>query len=239
MELEQHPVTADGLTLMRAFIAKNSLRFADFVQVWNEHKFYYVYWVGVENSVKIEMTETMLRLGAHWFLTEEEFFTKLSGLYFLYAVYFAQPCSPKSQIRVTPDQWKIVDPMHREMITAEHWDAAYVLCQLRAASAFSICYSPRLLSLGPAIKGGPTSEMVAIVQDSHRAVCDILRSTPTNLLMEYYQRKQELELCLPPQLLNRPSLIQDIEKVLEDMGANNSSGLLGSVQSGVECTPEK
>lgn len=44
MELEQHPVTADGLTLMRAFIAKNSLRFADFVQVWNEHKFYYVYW---------------------------------------------------------------------------------------------------------------------------------------------------------------------------------------------------
>lgn len=24
-----------------------------------------------------------------------------------------------AQIRVTPDQWKIVDPMHREMITAE------------------------------------------------------------------------------------------------------------------------
>lgn len=47
------------------------------------------------------MTETMLRLGAHWFLTEEEFFTKLSGLYFLYAVYFAQPCSPKSQVRVS------------------------------------------------------------------------------------------------------------------------------------------
>eukprot|EP00731_Ephydatia_muelleri_P026326 Em0018g426a len=226
---------------MRAFVSKNSLRFADFVQVWNEHKFYYVYRVGVEGNVKTEMTDMMLRLGAHWFLTEVEFYTKLAGLYFMYAVYFAQPCSPKCQIRVTSDQWKMIDPMHQEMIAATHWDAVYVLCQLRAASAFTICYSPRLLSLGPAIKGGPTSEMVGIVQDSHRAVCDILRSTPTNLLMEYYQRKQELELCLPPQLLSRPTLIQDIEKVLEDMGgvSSSSSSLQGSVQSGQRCTPEK
>lgn len=55
MESEQHPVTADGLTLMRAFIAKNSLRFADFVQVWNEHKFYYVYWSATSTHVPMAL----------------------------------------------------------------------------------------------------------------------------------------------------------------------------------------
>lgn len=222
MESVQHPVIADGLTLMRAFTAKSSVKFADFAQVWNEYKFYYVYWVGFESSLKSEMTDLMLRLGVQSFLTEEEFFKKLSGLYFMYAIYFTQPCSPKSQIRVTVDQWNMIAPLHQELMTANYCDAAYVLCQLRTVSAFIVCFSPRLLSLGPAVKGGLTSEIAGAIEDSHRAACDLLRSTPTNLLMEYYQRKLEMEICLPPQLLTRPSLQQDIDRLLEELGPTSN-----------------
>ena len=40
----RNPVAADGRTLLAAFSKKQSVKFTDFRDTWNEMQFCYVYW---------------------------------------------------------------------------------------------------------------------------------------------------------------------------------------------------
>ena len=42
--VSRNPVLADGRALLSAFIQKQSVKFSDFRDSWNEMQFYCVYW---------------------------------------------------------------------------------------------------------------------------------------------------------------------------------------------------
>ncbi|NXL89280.1 SNPC1 protein, partial [Alectura lathami] len=93
-----------------------------------------------------QITKKTLELVQQYFLPPYAFQIRVGALYLLYGLYNTQLCEPKQKIRIALKDWPEVQRFLQDLISSQHYDAAYVFRTLRLARAFHFTAMPKLLN---------------------------------------------------------------------------------------------
>uniref|UniRef100_A0A914W2N0 snRNA-activating protein complex subunit 1 n=1 Tax=Plectus sambesii TaxID=2011161 RepID=A0A914W2N0_9BILA len=134
-------VRTDVDKLLKQFVAKESLRYMVFVQVFREAKFSAIY-TGRQSEAELrEFEERLLSLALTHALPGKSTMIqdRIAGIYLLYALYYLQPADFRMKIRIIPDQLvELHDFMEQRIKPERHLDTLYCLFRLFSENAFVI-----------------------------------------------------------------------------------------------------
>ncbi|CAK9304120.1 unnamed protein product [Gordionus sp. m RMFG-2023] len=75
-----------------------NIRFAIFLQLWNDRKFYKIFDGRESLREKLKFIEECLKISLEFFLNQGNFQTQISGLYLSYCLYNCQTQTPKLKV---------------------------------------------------------------------------------------------------------------------------------------------
>lgn len=150
--LPQHLTTntpglkADCETLLSRFQDTDSVRFEAFSSLWRDMKFSTIFYGKLGKLELNKFTREALATASQYFYPPYTFQIRVGALYLLYSLYNTQVCEPKQKIRIALRDWKEVLKFQEELINAQHFDAAYILRNLRVSKAFHYTAMPKILT---------------------------------------------------------------------------------------------
>ncbi|XP_075782483.1 snRNA-activating protein complex subunit 1 [Pelodiscus sinensis] len=136
----------DCEALLRSFLETDNVRFEVFSGLWRDRRFHTIFHGQTRPLEKNKFTQKALDLALRYFLPPYSFQIRVGALYLLYGLYSTQLCKPKQKIRIALKEWFEVQKFQQDLITAQHYDAAYIFRKLRLDKAFHFTAMPRLLS---------------------------------------------------------------------------------------------
>ncbi|XP_053545080.1 snRNA-activating protein complex subunit 1 [Bombina bombina] len=129
-------------TLLGRFQEVDSVRFEDFSEIWRDMKFSTIFYGGMRSVEMNRFTREALSVACFYFLPPYTFQIRVGALYLLYGLYSTQLCQPKQKIRIALKDWTEVEAFHRDLLSAQHFDAAYIFRQMRLCRAFHFTAMP-------------------------------------------------------------------------------------------------
>ncbi|OQV18129.1 hypothetical protein BV898_07716 [Hypsibius exemplaris] len=141
----------DVATLVATFTQKDSLRFEDFVAVWEEMKFGFI-WGGIAPGVRgltelYEFAEKCFREAVMLCLKPNDPITRVAGIYLLYSLYISRPLHCHAKIRIHPvSEMLPIATFIDELKEENHLKPVYCFVDLHEQSAF--CYTLTAYEMG-------------------------------------------------------------------------------------------
>lgn len=230
-------VKTDCQNLLKKFIATKSVRFKEFVKIWQDMKFSCIY-CGQESFAELyEFIEEVLKIAKEFFLPPNPLQTRLCGLYLLYGLYYKQPTIEDGdylvKIRLNFKEWQDSYNLMKLVCDEQHYDALFIFNKLLAENAFHFCAMPREYGLEKSMRKylersntanedlSQKSELVSLEESG------ILNSLD-QVSKKYYQIKcklsSESKQNKPNQLLDyaSPAVADDIRKMLAAVTSGSS-----------------
>ncbi|XP_005986470.1 snRNA-activating protein complex subunit 1b [Latimeria chalumnae] len=136
----------DYEALLSRFQQLDTIRYEEFTAIWREMKFSTIFCGKIGNMEKNKFTREALSIASEYFLPPYTFQIRVGSLYLLYGLYNTQPCQPKQKIRIALKDWDTVLKFQNDIVSAQHYDAAYIIRKLRTDKAFHFTAMPKLLS---------------------------------------------------------------------------------------------
>nr|XP_037285254.1 snRNA-activating protein complex subunit 1-like isoform X1 [Rhipicephalus microplus] len=124
-------------TLLRKFMAEESIRYSTFSKVWKAMKFSLVFCGRKDQELRLFFEEIAAIILQLWAPTCS-FREKVFGLYMLYGVYASQPILPKLKIRLRLADWEQSEVVLRIATREQHLDICYILYRMRLEHCFHI-----------------------------------------------------------------------------------------------------
>ncbi|CAN8021613.1 hypothetical protein HPB47_008557 [Ixodes persulcatus] len=122
--------------LLGKFMAKNTVRYVDFAELWREHKFSLIFSGRKDQRELRYMIEEMMPIILKLWIPTSTFPEKLFALYMLYAFYEVQPIEPKLKIRVKLSHWNMMEEILQQSKKEQHLDVCYIICRMRVTCCF-------------------------------------------------------------------------------------------------------
>ncbi|KAM8921280.1 snRNA-activating protein complex subunit 1 [Pelodytes ibericus] len=141
-----HGLKVDCETLLSRFQEMDSVRYEDFLEIWRDMKFSHIFLGGMRNLERNEFTKEALSIASLYFLLPYTFQIRVGALYLLYGLYNLQHCQPKQKIRIALKDWTEIERFQKDLISAQHLDAAYIFRQMRLSRAFHFTAMPTFLT---------------------------------------------------------------------------------------------
>ncbi|CAK9304119.1 unnamed protein product [Gordionus sp. m RMFG-2023] len=117
-----------------------NIRFAIFLQLWNDRKFYKIFDGRESLREKLKFIEECLKISLEFFLNQGNFQTQISGLYLSYCLYNCQTQTPKLKLRFTLQHMQILPNFIEKLVTQHHHDTLYILYQLFSTGAIDFVF---------------------------------------------------------------------------------------------------
>ncbi|XP_071439714.1 snRNA-activating protein complex subunit 1 [Hetaerina americana] len=136
-------VRADCEKLLSEFIAKNSLRFDDFVEVWQKMSFSLIYCGRKTFSELVEFTEEVLQITKTFMFPPHSLQMRAGGVYLSAGLYYKQPTSGLVKIRITYEDLEHLNPFLEQLREEGHYDVLYMFSKMLAENALLFTLSPR------------------------------------------------------------------------------------------------
>lgn len=201
----------DVLQLVRRFAERETFKFDAFQTEWTRLKFYSYHAIGRDGVIRTRQLEVLLNVVTELVTdTNSTLVQRVGGVYTWYSLYYTQP-STTVKIRLSIEDWKVVEGLHADFRAAGHRDADFILCNLKSFAAFYVCVSRKKLCIGHTdlspeqllkakemkrtSSGGTLMKKIQDCQES---------------LTHYQTLKESLSDHLPPQLLLGASLLDSI-----------------------------
>ncbi|XP_077121935.1 snRNA-activating protein complex subunit 1-like isoform X4 [Ranitomeya variabilis] len=139
-------IKEDCESLLGFFQATDTVRFEEFLSIWQGLKFHTIFYGGMRSLESIRFTREVLSVASTYFLPPYTFQIRVGAMYLLYGLYNTQLCQPKQKIRLSLKDWVDVEHLHQELISAQHLDAVYIFRQMRRMRAFYFTAMPTMLT---------------------------------------------------------------------------------------------
>ena len=213
-KLVEHPVCNDVTKLLKKYASQRTVKFEDFLKVWKEYKFYYMHCISREPLKRSHYLELMLytvtEAVASDSLPLEE---RVGALYTWYGLFLTQPQPNFVKIRLSLQDWYVLEDFHRELRVSGHHEADYIICRLKSVSAFFVCAHRQKLCLSQQAEN--TSRHLTLLgnQTLVSSEGDVVRKLRAchEFSKSYSELKKILADHLPPHLL---SSREDLEPLL-------------------------
>ncbi|XP_055337317.1 snRNA-activating protein complex subunit 1-like [Paramacrobiotus metropolitanus] len=137
----------DMTNLLTAFLAKNSFRFEDFVGLWEEMKFSYIYGgTQTDRGGTAEINEfatKCFREAVVLCSPTNQPLNRTAGLYLLYSLYITRPLYCHTRIRIHPTvEFLPLTEFMNVLLGHEHFDAVFLFLELMDQQAFVFTVTP-------------------------------------------------------------------------------------------------
>lgn len=182
----------DCETLLSRFQEMDSVRFEDFAELWRSMKFATIFCGKMRNLKKNMFTREALALAWCYFLPPYTFQIRVGALYLLYGLYNTQLCQPKQKIRVALKDWDEVIKFQQDLISAQHFDAAFVFRKLRLDRAFHFTAMPKLLSCRMK-KKAQQAEVTQKFKDPNDRVMKLITSDVLEEMLNVHDHYQNMK----------------------------------------------
>nr|XP_037285255.1 snRNA-activating protein complex subunit 1-like isoform X2 [Rhipicephalus microplus] len=181
-------------TLLRKFMAEESIRYSTFSKVWKAMKFSLVFCGRKDQELRLFFEEIAAIILQLWAPTCS-FREKVFGLYMLYGVYASQPILPKLKIRLRLADWEQSEVVLRIATREQHLDICYILYRMRLEHCFHIVallsqqlqlFHQNYMAV-KAVQEEPVKDLMLVKED----IYDVARREVSVLQFEY--RCQEIQ----------------------------------------------
>ncbi|KAM4664344.1 snRNA-activating protein complex subunit 1 [Discoglossus pictus] len=181
-------------TLLGRFQETDSVRFEEFSAIWRDMKFSTIFCGGLRSLERNKFTREALSVACFYFLPPYTFQIRVGALYLLYGLYNTQRCKPKQKIRIALKDWNDVETFCQDLITAQHFDAAYIFRQMRLSRAFYYTAVPVHLTFRTQ-KNGPRNIGKEEFKDVRDRVSDLVTSETLEEMLNIHEHYRKTK-CL-------------------------------------------
>ncbi|KAG8225057.1 hypothetical protein J437_LFUL000035 [Ladona fulva] len=136
-------VQTDCETLLKKFLSKNSLRFNDFIEVWQSMSFSLIYSGRETFSELVEFTEEVLQIAKSFMFLPNTFQMRAGGVYLAAGLYYKQPTSGLVKIRLIEKDMDELKTFIHKLHQEGHYDVIYMFSKMFAENAFHFTLTPR------------------------------------------------------------------------------------------------
>ncbi|XP_030070719.1 snRNA-activating protein complex subunit 1 [Microcaecilia unicolor] len=185
----------DCETLLHRFQESGSVRFEEFSAIWKEMKFSTIFYGKTGQLEKNNFAKEALSVACLHFLPPFTFQIRVGALYLLYGLYNAQLGQPKQKIRIALKDWQEVLEFQKELIKAQHFDAAYILRALRLQKSFHYTAMPVLLTYklrSKLCKQPPKEEF----KDCSNKVTELITSSVLEEMLNVHSHYQKMKCAI-------------------------------------------
>ncbi|XP_063296418.1 snRNA-activating protein complex subunit 1 [Pelobates fuscus] len=204
-------VKVDCETLLSRFQETDSVRFEDFLKMWQDVKFSNIFLGGMRSLEMNKFTKESFAVACLYFLPPYTFQIRVGALYLLYGLYNTQLCQPKQKIRIALKDWHELESFHQDLLNAQHLDAVYIFRQMRLSRAFHFTGMPTLLTF-KSIKKPANSAGKEEFKDIRDKVKDLVSTDTLEEMLNIHEHYQKTK-CLISADKSKPdkalSLIKD------------------------------
>lgn len=133
--------------LLGNFLAKGSLKFADFAECWREMNFVFVFTFRLNQSELREFIEDAFLVALEYLNEMNSTEQSVSILFMIYSLFSCQPIEPKIPFKLTMDKFLLFRRLYDSCKRNGFNDACYVWLKLNSLGAFHFTLRDR--ALGP------------------------------------------------------------------------------------------
>ncbi|XP_065896645.1 uncharacterized protein [Dysidea avara] len=231
----ESPFVTDCWQIIELFSKLETLRFADFVQVWKETRFVYLQGVGQDEYQQREILVQLFSTASAYLSDCFPVNVRVAALYLLYALYNTQTHEPSVQIRLVPEMWIKLEELHMQLRNEGHCDADYIACKLKQDKALRLTATPTQLSLGN--WGGDIGERALvgfihshILSDESCLLLQVLDSDNISqvqsALVAYQQVKLNNSSLLPSGMLRPSTVAKELHYIKENYLSWRNQGIV-------------
>lgn len=129
-------VQEDCEILLLQYDKTKSLRFSDFIKVWQEMKFSLIFSQRSLSELDLFIPELFMII-KKYFIRAVSFTLKVGALYLLYGLYYKQPLKGYKKILITQSDWTVMHNFIKDVELGQHYDTLLVMYKLISDNAFS------------------------------------------------------------------------------------------------------